>query len=260
MKKLTALLISVILLISTACSPAEESAVPRTHADFEGKKIGVIKDTLCYFTSETIGAVPVNYSDSAAAVKDVKNGTIDGYMNAYSAVRVMAAELGDDFEAIAVPLDIFKAEIGGISLDGELIRSFNEMLAELTENGLLDRQKNIWFSDNFDIDYDIVGGAHRGSHDNGVLKVATTSDAKPYAYLHGGEWMGFSVELAQYFGAHLGMLVEFVDVEFGELIPTIVDGKADFGIANMVITEERAELVIFTDPLCNEQHGILAKK
>jgi polar amino acid transport system substrate-binding protein len=75
--------------------------------------------------------------------------------------------------------------------------------------------------------------------------------------MRNGVWMGFSVELALRFGAYMGKAVEFSDVEFGRLIPYIAEKNADISLANMVITEERARLVLFTEPFCNEQHGIL---
>jgi ABC-type amino acid transport substrate-binding protein len=36
--------------------------------------------------------------------------------------------------------------------------------------------------------------------------------------------------------------------------------NADISLANMVITAERAELVLFTDKFIDEQHGILTLK
>jgi len=227
-------------------------------AAFEGRSIGVITNTLCYYTTEALGATPVNYAESAAAVEDIRQGEVDGYMNALSVVRAMAAELGDPFIAVAVPTNIFSAQLGGISHDQATIDSFNTFLAGIEKDGTLDAMKTRWLSAELDLDAPMPDITNTG--ENGVLIVATTSDAMPYAYQRNGEWMGFSVELALLFGAYEGKTVEFVDIAFGALIPFIADQNADISLANMVITPERAELVLFTDPFCNEQHGILAMR
>jgi len=272
MKKIVVLLLCALFVsMLAACSPAEETETDiraetgaidanLRYTDFEGKSIGVLTDTLCYFTAEKIGATPVNYSESSAAVDDMRQGSVDGYINALSVVRAMAAELGrDTFDVVAVPAEIFSAEIGGISHDQALIDNFNEFFTEIAADGTLDDMKSRWFSEDLDLDAPMPDIANSG--DNGVLQVATTSDAKPYAYIgEDGSFKGFSIELALRFGAYEEKTVEFTDMEFGKLIPYIADQNADLSLANMVITEERARQVLFTDPLCDEQHGILAIK
>lgn len=230
------------------------------YTDFAGKDIAVITGVLTYTTTEKIGGRPIEYNDSSASAEDVRLGRVAGYMHALSAIRVMAAELGNDtFETIAVPKEIFSAQIGGISHDQAVIDSFNEFLDVITADGTLEDMQSRWFSESLDLDASIPNIQNSGT--NGVLKVAVCSDSVPYVYIgKNGEFSGFSVELALRFGAYEGKTIEFTDMAFGGLIPYVVSQKADIGLANMAITEERKQSVLFTEPFFDEQHGILALK
>ncbi|MDR2713710.1 MAG: ABC transporter permease subunit [Clostridiales bacterium] len=230
----------------------------RDYTDFAGKNIAVITGVLTYNTTEKIGGKPIEYKDSASAAEDVRQGRVAGYMHALTAVQVMAARL-DGFETITVPKEIFSAQIGGISSDQAVIDRFNMFLSEIEADGTLFDMQNRWFGDRLNLDTPIPEISGNGK--NGVMKIAVCSDAIPYVYVGAnGKFSGFSVELALRFGAHEGKTIEFIDMEFGGLIPYIVSKKADFGIANMAITEERKKSVLFTNPFFDEQHGILALK
>ena len=225
---------------------------------FKGKDIAVITGALTYNTTEKIGASPVNYNDSSSAAEDVRKGRVAGYMHALTAVQVMAAQL-DGFETVPVSKDIFSAQVAAISHDQDMIDRFNAFLSAAETDGTLEDMKERWFGETLDLDAPIP--EIQNPEGNGALKVAVCSDSIPYVYVGAnGNYSGFSTELMLRFGAYEGKTVEFTDMEFGGLIPYIVSQKADFGIANMAITEERKQSVLFTDPFFDEQHGILCLK
>lgn len=232
----------------------------RDYTYFSGKNIANITGILTYITTEKIGAVPVYYSDSSAAAEDVRQGRAAGFMHALSTVRAIATQEGnEDFEVIAVPKEYFSAQIGGISQDQEVINSFNEFLLVIQADGTLKGMQDRWLSETLDLNMSIPNIPNTG--ENGFLKVVTCGDSLPYAYIGAnGELTGFSVEMALRFGAYIGKRVEFADVEFGGLINYIVSEKADISLANMAITEERKQSVLFTEPFFDEQHGILTLK
>ena len=224
---------------------------------FAGKRIANITGALTYKTTEQLGAVPEYYSDSASAIEAVRRGRVDGFMTTYSAARIMARELGSDiFETLPVPKDVFFAEIGAISMDSDIINSFNIFLSEIETDGILAEMQERWFGGDADLDAPIPEIPNNG--ENGILTVATSFDSMPYVFLgQGGEPTGFSAELALRFGAYLGKQTVIQDVDFGGLIPYIINGRADISIANMAITDERRESVLFSNPYVEEQHGIL---
>ena len=59
---------------------------------------------------------------------------------------------------------------------------------------------------------------------------------------------GISVDIAYALGEFLGREVEIVNTDFGSIIPAIQSGEIDIAIASMSITEERLEVVDFTNP------------
>ena len=230
------------------------------YADFAGKNIAVITGVLTYSTTEKIGGIPVVYFESSAAAEDVKAGRVDGFMHALSLVQVMADEFGnDEFEVVALPKDIFSAQIGAFSHEQAIVDRFNMFLGVIKADGTLDEMKSRWFGSGRDLSLPMPEIAN--SRENGIFTTAICSDSTPYVFIGSdGNYTGFSVELALRFGAYEKRAIEFADMEFAALIPYIADKKADFGLANMAITEERGRKVLFTDPYFDEQHGILVLK
>ena len=58
---------------------------------------------------------------------------------------------------------------------------------------------------------------------------------------------GFDVQISKYIAAELGMELVVVANEWDSLIPAVRSGNVDAVIAGMSPTEERAEVVDFTD-------------
>ncbi len=237
-----------------------DSAPPaaRDHTFFEGKDVAVMTGVLTVNTTELIGGNPIEYNDSASAAEDVRNGRVAGYMHALTAVQVMASQM-EGFEVIPVPKEIFSAQVAGISQNQDVIDRFNTFLAAVQADGTLAEMSGRWFGPELDLDAPIPDIPNTG--ENGIIKVAICSDSIPYVFVgNNGEYSGFSTELALRFGAFEGKTIEFTDMEFGGLIPYIVSEKADIGLANMAITEERRQSVLFTDPYFDEGHGVLVLK
>ena len=49
-------------------------------------------------------------------------------------------------------------------------------------------------------------------------------------------------------------------MEFDAIIPAVQSGKADFGMAGMTVTPERAESINFTDSYCTGVQSIIVLK
>ena len=260
------IIITIITVISlfTACSEKEpESPVigDRTYADFAGKKIGVSVGAISDQVAEDyLNATPVYYTDLTAGIEDVILGRIDGFMTNYSTLRIFA-ELsgGGELECVNVPVEFFRAEVGAVSTDLELLDRFNAMLSELEFDGTLTDMKNRWLGEIPDLDSPMP--ELKSSGENGILRVAACGDREPFSYMGAnGELKGISVELALRFGKREGMIIEFAEMDFGSLIPYVLSGKAELGLANISITEERKKSISFSEPFCEDQLGILALK
>lgn len=84
-----------------------------------------------------------------------------------------------------------------------------------------------------------------------VLRVGTDSDYPPFGYYQEATktFIGFDIELIQGVAREMGYSrVEFVDLEFNNLLPSLQDGQVDAVIACMTITDERKKTADFTEP------------
>ena len=84
--------------------------------------------------------------------------------------------------------------------------------------------------------------------EKGTLTLCTNVAFPPYEfYGDGDEPTGIDIEIAKAIGEKLGYDIEVVDIEFAQCIPGVQSGKYDFSAAGMTVTEERKEMVQFTD-------------
>lgn len=81
------------------------------------------------------------------------------------------------------------------------------------------------------------------------LVFLTYPTVPPCSYLdENGEVVGSDVDLARRIAEKMGRRLEVKAVEFKEIIPSLRAGKADFGIATIIITEARMRDVDFSEP------------
>ena len=93
--------------------------------------------------------------------------------------------------------------------------------------------------------------SHLESHSQKVLRVGTDADYPPFEYYQESTkaFIGFDVELMKGVAREAGYSkVEFVDLEFNNLLPSLKDGQVDAVISCMNITEGRKQLADFTEP------------
>jgi ABC-type amino acid transport substrate-binding protein len=108
------------------------------------------------------------------------------------------------------------------------------------------------------------GGSTSGSSDNlelkepGTLTVGANVAYAPFEYLEGGQPVGFSIDLANEIGDRLGLDVRIVDnPSFDALIPALQDGQYDVLISTVTITEEREEVVDFSEPYLDADQSLV---
>lgn len=84
--------------------------------------------------------------------------------------------------------------------------------------------------------------------ENGTLTLASNYAFAPYVYMENGEYVGIDVEIAKAVLGELGYDVSCEDMDFGAIIPGVVNGKYDIGCGAITITEERKANVDFSIP------------
>ena len=80
----------------------------------------------------------------------------------------------------------------------------------------------------------------------GTLVMATNAFFPPYEYYEGTEIVGIDVEIAAAVAAKMGYDFTVMDIDFDAIIPAVMSGEANFGLAGMTVTEERLLSVDFS--------------
>ncbi len=98
--------------------------------------------------------------------------------------------------------------------------------------------------------------------EEGSLTVCTHLPYEPFQYNKGGEVVGFDVDLMDLVAEDLGLEQKifntpFEGIETGQSMNT---GKCDIAAAGMTITDERAEVMDFSDPYFDATQALLVKK
>ncbi len=83
----------------------------------------------------------------------------------------------------------------------------------------------------------------------------------PFEYIdENGEPAGFDVEIGKLIAAKVGKDFYLENMDFDGLLMALNDGKLDFTIAGMTITDERKEQVDFSDSYFSAQQVVVVKK
>ncbi|MGM0419455.1 MAG: basic amino acid ABC transporter substrate-binding protein [Bacillota bacterium] len=90
--------------------------------------------------------------------------------------------------------------------------------------------------------------------------VGTSAGFPPFEYVEDGEIVGFDIDLMKAIAESQGFEIEFVDISFDSLIPGLNAGTIDIVAAGMTITEEREQVVDFTDPYYSANQAVLVKE
>ncbi|MGL5579128.1 MAG: transporter substrate-binding domain-containing protein [Fusobacteriaceae bacterium] len=75
-----------------------------------------------------------------------------------------------------------------------------------------------------------------------------------------GNPAGFSVDMAQDLGKHLGREIKIENMSYGGLIPALLTKKIDIILSSMTITKEREKSINFSDPYSKSYLSLLAGK
>ena len=94
------------------------------------------------------------------------------------------------------------------------------------------------------------------------MVVAINSTFPPFESVKEGtkDYTGIDIDIAEYIGKKIGKKVEYTDMKFASLVPTLQSGRADAVISAISPTAERQKVVSFTKPYYFPMKAILCKK
>ncbi|MEG0491762.1 MAG: transporter substrate-binding domain-containing protein [Clostridia bacterium] len=80
-----------------------------------------------------------------------------------------------------------------------------------------------------------------------TLTMATNASFPPYEFYDGEKVVGIDAEIAAAICAKLGYELAISDMEFDSIIPAVQSGKADFAMAGLTVTDERKQMINFSN-------------
>ena len=97
--------------------------------------------------------------------------------------------------------------------------------------------------------------------EDGKIIVASDLANPPFDYVEDNQPKGFEVDLMNAVAAKMGLTCEYLPaMKFDSIIPLIKQGgKADVGVSNFTITDERAKEIDFSDPYVDSNQGVVVK-
>ncbi|WP_108446199.1 transporter substrate-binding domain-containing protein [Halomonas denitrificans] len=95
-----------------------------------------------------------------------------------------------------------------------------------------------------------LGGAALANADEHVLEVVTDPSFVPFEMMdqESGEMVGFDMDIISELADRAGFEYNLRTMDFNGIIPAVQTGNVDIAIAGITITDERAEIVDFSDP------------
>jgi len=259
LKKIVAICMALALIFVFAGCGAEEAKVIENVEDLKGAVIGVqLGTTGDIFASDVEDAQIERFSKGHDAVIALTKGKIDCVMiDSEPAKAFVAAN-----EGLKILDEAFAVEEYAICVsknNKDLTKAINTALNELKNDGIVDKIIKNYIGD------DTKGTCPYVSPENvdtskGELHMATNAFFEPYEFYEDKKVVGIDAMIAQAICDKLGYKLVIDDMEFDSIITAVQEGKADFGMAGMTVTDERLEEIDFTDPYTTATQVIIVKE
>lgn len=128
--------------------------------------------------------------------------------------------------------------------NAELCKQFNAFIRQLKEKGELEPIMERWIKHFDTAEMPDLPLPTKGE----PIRVAMEPCTEPIVFIKNEKIAGFDAELIQRFSVYINRPVEIVEMEYDSLIASTTTGKADMAASGILITDERAESVLFSDP------------
>ncbi|TCT16833.1 extracellular solute-binding protein (family 3) [Natranaerovirga pectinivora] len=249
-KKITVLVLSIALIIFSLTGCSEDGYV-----------VGVT-------TGTTYGDVAQTYSN----VKDVRFLDDDTYtlrelaenrVDAVISDRLLALDAMENgnFGNLELAGDVIYAETIAVAIrkgDDALRQAINEALYEIIEDGTYEAISTKYFGRNIldGFDYEetfpneapATDGSLERILEAGEITFAMSGGYRPFNYYEREELTGFDVEIGQEVANRLGVAYTPITTDWSGIIEGLRSGRFDGIFGSMAITDERLEVVDFTNP------------
>jgi len=254
MQKLKLLTIFIFILFIAGCRSDTDIDYPPV----EAARIGVMTGSTgeMYANANYTGANIYSYDtipDAVIALQAGRNDfVITDFSNALGFIRH-----NDDLEVVPGILKSGGAAIAIAKENIEILENISKVLAQFTEDCTLADIKSRWIKED--------GSEYERrdipvNPDGEILMVGVSANREPMCFVEGRKIIGLDPELIERIAFELGKRVEYMDMNFSALIPALSSGRVDVIISNITPTDERRQVVNFTEIYFDNPMILLKRK
>lgn len=127
----------------------------------------------------------------------------------------------------------------------ELCEAFSRQVRAMKKNGTLKALQNKWMSTASE---EAVLPPTGEDAMNGVLRMGVLLDREPFSFIRAEKLAGYDLETAQRAAASMGFLVEFVRLNPDEFEQALLDGRVDFGAAEILSKYTSSGKLVYSEP------------
>ncbi len=244
----------IVLLIAVSnlggCLQSNDSGRTETAAyisveQLSGKKIGYIAGSVYIDQINELlpESTPIEYQTYAEIIQALKTGRIDAYVTDEPMARCQIRET----TGLTAIENMLSEDTYGFFLnkaDAELGDQMSDVIRRFESRGVFDKLKDKWINGEGDPNLTFNPDAETPK---GELKIAVAEDSMPFAYIAENKIVGYDVELLYLICEELGYKPILTSYPFDTILNTIASGREDIAIGCITYTDERAEVVHFTD-------------
>ena len=218
--------------------------------DLDGHSVAVVSgstsDVLLSDTNNFAKIRLIRFATPTELIEAVMNDSADCGIT--DTVVLMTLEM--EQHGLAIDFNLpggFDVAVAFNPKDKELCAQFNDFLVQVKSDGTLDEMFERWCSKQVDTVHmlDMPELAELNGH---PIEVATMTDNPPFSFYRNNLWTGLEVELMYRFSLFVDRPVHFSGYNFDEIVGVLLSRKADAAAANLFITPDRADNVLFSHP------------
>ena len=258
MKKLRSLFFILFIFIFIAGCDKSESEMAILD-DANNAIIGVMTGT----TGEQLAksrfpeADIKSFDDIMDAVAALKSNQLDAVITGYPAAMNVCKH-NSDLKLISEPVDYENTSIAVRKGNEKLLASLNKIIDDLEKDGTLKDLRRRWLKADLSPYEELqITLPQKGE----LLKIGTSATREPFCFVDANRKIsGHDGELARIISVRLERPIEFVDMKFSALIPSLQSGKIDMIVAGMTATGERKKSVDFSKSYFQNSQVLIVKK
>ncbi len=220
--------------------------------DLAGLRVAVQAGTTgdIYASEQIPGVEVVRYDEITLAFQALASGDVDAVIND-GPVSADIIEKNPELGAVLVGPPLSE-EYYGIAVQPtkpELLDAVNKALAEIIADGTYEQIYLKWFGVKPPERFLPQQTTVTTGPDLGVVKVGMNAEYPPFEYVdEAGNIVGFDPDLVAEIAKRAGFEVELVNTRWDGIFVALASGEFDMVASAATITDEREEIVDFSDP------------